>query len=173
MPGPYNDPEKKQTIHAGSVFMKNLLITGGTLWNGKQFVRGNALLLSGSLIQAAGSEEDVRAAAPSSGPVLRLSGESVLPGITDGHIHLTTWAKQKALLDLSPAGSLPGIALHGEGGGCTNRAGPMDQGMELQRHPLARRSVRHTGRPRLSRHTEPGTSPEGMHPRERSEQQGP
>lgn len=89
--------------------MKNLLITGGTLWNGKQFVRGNALLLSGSLIRAAGSEEDVRAAAPSSCPVLRLSGESVLPGITDGHIHLTTWAKQKALLDLSPAGSLPGM----------------------------------------------------------------
>ncbi len=87
--------------------MKNLLITGGTLWNGKQFVRGNALLLSGGLIKAAGREEDVRAAAPSSCPVLCLSGESVLPGITDAHIHLTTWAKQKTLLDLSPAECLP------------------------------------------------------------------
>ncbi len=86
--------------------MNSLLIAGGTLWNGKKFLRGEALLLTEGIIAAAGPEDDVLAAAPASCAVLRLSGESVLPGFTDGHIHLTTWAKQKALLDLSSARSL-------------------------------------------------------------------
>lgn len=85
--------------------MNSLLIAGGTLWNGKEFTRGEALLLTEGVIAAAGPEDAVRAAAPASCIVLRLSGESVLPGFTDGHIHLTTWAKQKALLDLSSARS--------------------------------------------------------------------
>ena len=86
--------------------MNSLLIAGGTLWNGKKFTRGKALLLTGGIIAAVGPEETVRAAAPASCATLRLSGESVLPGVTDGHIHLSTWAKQKALLDLSSARSL-------------------------------------------------------------------
>lgn len=85
--------------------MNSLLIAGGTLWNGNKFTRGEALLLAGGVIAAAGPEKDVRAAAPASCAELRLSGESVLPGVTDGHIHLTTWAKQRSLLDLSSARS--------------------------------------------------------------------
>lgn len=86
--------------------MDSLLITGGTLWRGGAFARGEGLLISGGVIGAVGPEEAVRAAAPASCSVLRLSGEGVLPGITDGHIHLATWAKQKSLLDLSSARSL-------------------------------------------------------------------
>lgn len=90
----------------GEFFMDALLITGGSLWKGKKFVSGEALLIAGGTIAAAGPEEAVRAAAPASCKVLRLSGESVLPGLTDGHIHLAAWAKQRALLDLSAAASL-------------------------------------------------------------------
>ena len=86
--------------------MNSLLITGGTLWRGGAFVRGEALLISGGTIKAVGPEEALRAAAPAPRAVLSLSGEGVLPGITDGHIHLATWAKQKSLLDLSSARSL-------------------------------------------------------------------
>ncbi len=89
--------------------MNSLLITGGTLWNGSAFLQKNALLLSGGLIAAAGPEEEVRSAAGPSCRELRLEGEAVLPGITDSHIHLTTWAKQKTLLDLSSARSLSGV----------------------------------------------------------------
>ena len=86
--------------------MDRLLITGGTLWNGSAFLQKNALLLSRGLIAAVGPEGDVRAVAGPSCRELRLEGESVLPGITDSHIHLTTWAKQQTLLDLSSARSL-------------------------------------------------------------------
>ena len=86
--------------------MNSLLITGGTLWTGKTFVRGHALHIEGERIAAVGPEESVRAGAPSERRELRLSGEAVLPGFTDAHLHLTTWAKQKTLLDLGGATSL-------------------------------------------------------------------
>lgn len=86
--------------------MDALLITGGSLWKGEKFVSGEALLIAGGVIAASGPEDGVRAKAPAFCRVLRLFGESVLPGITDGHIHLATWAKQRALLDLSAAASL-------------------------------------------------------------------
>ncbi|GAB1486493.1 amidohydrolase [Aminivibrio sp.] len=89
--------------------MDSLLITGGTLWNGSAFLQKNALLISGGLIAAAGPEEEVRSAAGRTCRELRLEGESVLPGITDSHIHLATWAKQQTLLDLSPARTLPEV----------------------------------------------------------------
>ena len=86
--------------------MKGLFITGGTLWSGSAFLRGHALLVCGERIVAAGPEESVRAAVPPGTTELRLSGESVLPGFVDAHIHLTTWAKQRSLLDLGGARSL-------------------------------------------------------------------
>lgn len=46
--------------------MNSLLIAGGTLWNGKKFLRGEALLLTEGIIAAAGPEDDVLAAAPAS-----------------------------------------------------------------------------------------------------------
>ena len=84
----------------------NLLITGGAVWRGTGFSRGTSVLLSGDSIAAVGAEDDVRARTPAASRELRLSGESVLPGLTDGHLHLSTWAKQRALLDLSSAKSL-------------------------------------------------------------------
>lgn len=86
--------------------MDSLLITGGVVWKGTGFVRGMSVLLSGDSIVAVGAEDDVRARTPAASRELRLSGESVLPGVTDGHLHLSTWAKQRALLDLSSAKSL-------------------------------------------------------------------
>jgi len=88
--------------------MNRLLVTGGTLWNGSAFIRGNALLVEDSRIAAAGPEERVRADAGQCRE-LNLSGEAVLPGFTDAHIHLSTWAKQKTLLNLAAAESLAGL----------------------------------------------------------------
>lgn len=89
--------------------MENLLISGGTIWKKNRFVRGEALLLTGEIIAASGPEAAVRASSPRGCPEIRLAGEAVLPGVTDGHIHLTTWAKQKTLLDLSAARSLQDV----------------------------------------------------------------
>ena len=41
--------------------MNSLLITGGTLWTGRTFVRGYALHIEGERIAAVGPEEEVRA----------------------------------------------------------------------------------------------------------------
>lgn len=86
--------------------MNSLLIVGGNLWDGTSFVHGAALLLSGGKIAAVGPEGAVRSRMPKGCAELRLSGETVLPGVADGHIHLTTWAKQQSQLDLSGAGSI-------------------------------------------------------------------
>lgn len=89
--------------------MKSLLIAGGILWDGVSFLRGSAVLLSGEKIVAVGPEEELRSRAPGPVELLRLSGETVLPGVADGHIHLTTWAKQQSQLDLSEAKSVADV----------------------------------------------------------------
>jgi predicted amidohydrolase YtcJ len=85
--------------------MDSLLITGGSA-GGSRVLRGCVRSSSGDSIAAVGPEDDVRVRTPAGSKELRLSGESVLPGVTDGHLHLSTWAKQRTLLDLSSAKSL-------------------------------------------------------------------
>lgn len=85
--------------------MRALCITGGTLWTGNTPPPGaDAILIEGREISAVGSYEDIRRHPlfPESKKI-ELQGETVLPGLSDSHLHLLAYAKQKLFADLSKA----------------------------------------------------------------------
>jgi len=65
-----------------------------------------ALLVRSGRVAAVGTEDEVRAAAGPDARVERLDGATVTPGLTDAHVHLTTWALQRRRVDLSSAATL-------------------------------------------------------------------
>ena len=64
-----------------------------------------ALLVRGGRVAAAGTEAEVRHAALPGARTLHLDGY-VTPGITDAHVHLTTWALGRRRVDLNAARTL-------------------------------------------------------------------
>lgn len=80
------------------------LVLGGTLWTGKPTNPiAEAMLIEQGKIVAVGQNDEIRSFA-SVAKVEReisLSGESVIPGLTDAHIHLVTTAKTKIATDMS------------------------------------------------------------------------
>jgi predicted amidohydrolase YtcJ len=60
-----------------------------------------ALLVRDGRVAAAGSEVDVRHAAPSRSRLLRLPGATVTPGLTDAHVHLSAWAIARGQVQLA------------------------------------------------------------------------
>jgi predicted amidohydrolase YtcJ len=64
-----------------------------------------ALLIRGGRIAAAGTEAEVRAAALPGARVEHVDGV-VTPGLTDAHVHLTTWALARRQVDLNAARTL-------------------------------------------------------------------
>lgn len=66
-----------------------------------------ALLLRGGRVAAAGTEAEVRAAALSGARTERLPpGVTVSPGLTDAHVHLSTWALARRRVELHHAATL-------------------------------------------------------------------
>ncbi|HEU0014878.1 MAG TPA: amidohydrolase family protein, partial [Longimicrobium sp.] len=61
-----------------------------------------ALLVRGGRIAAVGDEDEVRHAALPGAEVRRVDGV-VTPGLTDAHVHLTTWALGRRQVDLNAA----------------------------------------------------------------------
>jgi hypothetical protein len=64
-----------------------------------------ALLIRGGRVAAAGTEEEVRAAALPGARTEHVDG-IVTPGLTDAHVHLTTWALGRRQVDLNAARTL-------------------------------------------------------------------
>lgn len=64
----------------------------------------DAVLVRGGRVAAIGRAASLRRAAAGA-VVLEFPGASVLPGLTDSHIHLTEWALARRAADLSRAGS--------------------------------------------------------------------
>lgn len=62
-----------------------------------------ALLVRGGRVALAGTEEAVRAAALPGARVERLGEATVTPGLTDAHVHLTTWALARRAVELRGA----------------------------------------------------------------------
>lgn len=87
--------------------MKTLLITGGTLWSESGPAHHDrAILIKGDHIAAVGKHADFLSMPEAKDAVLlELNGETVIPGLSDGHVHLTAYAKQKTALDLFDVGS--------------------------------------------------------------------
>jgi len=85
--------------------MENLCVFGGSVWTGRaESYPADTVLTDGHKIKAVGIFEDVRKHPlfPSS-RMLELNGESVVPGLSDSHLHLLAYAKQKTASDLTAA----------------------------------------------------------------------
>lgn len=109
---------------------QSLLIRGGTVWTGdRRQPRAEAVLVFGKRIIAVGTAAEVeRHPCASDARVVELAGETVIPGMTDAHLHLLYYAKQRAgvslfetrsmaealeLLKKAAASSKPGDWVHG------------------------------------------------------------
>jgi predicted amidohydrolase YtcJ len=71
----------------------------------KQNPYAEAVLISGNIIAAVGSSEQINAAAKDNIKQIDLDGKLVLPGFNDSHIHFYEWAKNYYHLDLSLSSS--------------------------------------------------------------------
>ncbi|HEX5726691.1 MAG TPA: amidohydrolase [Longimicrobiaceae bacterium] len=65
-----------------------------------------AILVRSGRVVAAGTEDEVRAAALPGCREERLEHATVTPGLTDAHVHLTTWALARRRVDLNAARTL-------------------------------------------------------------------
>lgn len=65
-----------------------------------------ALLLRGGRVAAAGTEAEMRAAALPGAVVESLGDATVTPGLTDAHVHLSTWALLRRQVELNAAATL-------------------------------------------------------------------
>lgn len=87
---------------------RTLLISGGNILTGDSArPEANSILIKGNSILATGSYEEIRTS-PEAADSLRvdLKGNTVLPGMTDAHLHLASVAKQMEALSLRKATSL-------------------------------------------------------------------
>ncbi|MDO9509248.1 MAG: amidohydrolase family protein [Thermovirgaceae bacterium] len=85
-----------------------LLIRGGTAWTGDPGnPRAGAVLTRSDRIVAVGPLAEVEGHECANGArVLDLAGETVIPGMTDAHLHLLFYAKQSAGVSLIETRSL-------------------------------------------------------------------
>lgn len=87
---------------------RTLLISGGNILTGDSArPEADSILIKGNSILATGSYEEIRTS-PEAADSLRvdLKGNTVLPGMTDAHLHLASVAKQMEALSLREATSL-------------------------------------------------------------------
>ena len=81
--------------------MTSFLITGGSVWTGNGSPKKLDILVEEDRIAAVGTPEEIAVHPGTSRATrLELSGESVVPGFTDTHVHIMTCARQKSALPL-------------------------------------------------------------------------
>lgn len=87
---------------------KCLLIRGASVWTGdRRSPRAESVLLQGDRIVAVGGSAEVSGhPCAAKARTLDLAGETVLPGLTDAHVHLLFYAKQRAGVSLFETKSL-------------------------------------------------------------------
>lgn len=83
------------------------VISGASVWTGNPAnPRAEALVIEGDTIAAVGSLEDARShPAAASARWIDAGGATVIPGMTDSHLHLTALSRQRAAMSLFEASS--------------------------------------------------------------------
>ena len=81
----------------------SLLITGADIiTHDRERPSADSMLVHGDRIIAAGNEEEIKKSVEGYSFIhLRLSGQTILPGFTDSHIHLGSLSRRKLALDVS------------------------------------------------------------------------
>jgi predicted amidohydrolase YtcJ len=80
------------------------LLVGGRVYTGARWAE--ALLVEQERIVAVGTESEVRRQAPTGADRIDLSGDLVVPGLADAHLHLGELTREREGVDLRGAGSL-------------------------------------------------------------------
>ena len=86
--------------------MRGLLIVNANVWGRDD---ADSVLLVGDRIEAVGREDELRRKAPAVTDVLDAGGRLLIPGLTDAHMHLLSYALSKQWLDLKGARSIEDI----------------------------------------------------------------
>jgi predicted amidohydrolase YtcJ len=125
--------------------LNSTIYTGGPiLTSDPDQPRVEAVLVSGHLIRAAGSLEEVRTLAGTAAETVNLDGAALLPGFNDNHTHPISFGESLAQVDASPRAvrRLDEIldafrARHAEqpGDGWLQGRGYDDTRLDIQRHP--------------------------------------
>ena len=85
---------------------RDLLLRGGRVYPLGNQPPAEAILIRAGRVAALGREDQVRAATRPGARVLNLNGGVVTPGLTDAHVHLSTWGLARRQVDLATADSL-------------------------------------------------------------------
>jgi predicted amidohydrolase YtcJ len=88
------------------MLVNKLLVNGQICTVDDAYPRASALAIAGERILAVGNDASPRDLLAPGGEVIDLQGRCVLPGLTDSHIHFTSYALGLRELDLSNAASL-------------------------------------------------------------------
>ncbi len=86
--------------------MRTLLIVNAKLWGCEEY---DSVLIAGDRIEKIGHEDRLRREAPASVHIVDADGRILLPGLTDAHMHLLSYARTKRWLDLRGAKSIDEI----------------------------------------------------------------
>ncbi len=97
-----------------------------------------ALLVRGGRVAALGDEARLRALASSGVRVERLEGATLTPGITDAHVHLSTWALNRRRIDLHGVASLAEAVSRVAAAAAASPGGGWLLGQGWNRHRLER-----------------------------------
>ncbi len=90
------------------MYYKDLLISGGTILTGNpEAPLAGSMIISENRIACIGSSDEVNCHPGAAGALkIDLEGNTLIPGLTDSHLHLASVAKQMEALSLNEASSL-------------------------------------------------------------------
>ncbi|HIC94875.1 MAG TPA: amidohydrolase, partial [Anaerolineae bacterium] len=84
----------------------NLVLYNGNIYTMDEArPRAQAVAIAGNRIAAVGTEEEVRALLAPEGEAVDLKGRTVVPGLTDCHVHFVEYALRLSRIDLAGAES--------------------------------------------------------------------
>ncbi|WP_147108069.1 amidohydrolase [Tateyamaria sp. syn59] len=86
-----------------AIVSADLVLTGGTVWCGKDLDRAEAIAFWGGRVLAVGTAADLASLIGPDTRVVDLAGRFAMPGLNDAHMHLIPYGTSMAEMDLRPS----------------------------------------------------------------------